>query len=229
MKKAYKYFSPIETIIWLSSITLIVISFCIFDRGNYLTLIASIIGATSLIFNAKGNPIGQALMIIFSILYGIISFRFSYYGEMITYLGMTMPMAVSALISWIKNPHKVNRLEVRVSDIKRKDFIIMCVSSVIVTISFFFILRAFNTKYLALSTLSILTSYVAAYLTFKRNVFFALAYVINDIVLIALWILASFIDKSNFSVIICFVAFMANDIYIFISWCRMRKRQMQEK
>lgn len=33
-------------------------------------------------------------MIIFSLLYGVISFSFSYYGEMITYLGMTMPMAV---------------------------------------------------------------------------------------------------------------------------------------
>ncbi len=43
-------------------------------------------------------------MIIFSLLYGIISYTFSYYGEMITYLGMTMPMAVFALISWLRNP-----------------------------------------------------------------------------------------------------------------------------
>ena len=52
-----------------------------------------------LIFNAKGNPFGQFLMVIFSMLYGIISFNFKYYGEMITYLGMTMPMALFALIS----------------------------------------------------------------------------------------------------------------------------------
>lgn len=38
-------------------------------------------------------------MILFSLLYGIISFTFSYYGEMLTYVGMTMPMAVFALIS----------------------------------------------------------------------------------------------------------------------------------
>lgn len=46
-----------------------------------------------LIFNAKGNPAGQLLTVIFSLLYGSISFTFAYYGEMITYLGMTMPMA----------------------------------------------------------------------------------------------------------------------------------------
>ena len=87
---------------------MIIISFVIFDRENYLTLSASLIGATSLIFNAKGNPFGQLLMVVFSILYGIISFSFAYYGEMITYLGMTMPMAVFALISWLRNPYKGN-------------------------------------------------------------------------------------------------------------------------
>ena len=101
MKKLFSYFSKLEIALWLLSIALILISFLAFDRTNYLTLVASLIGTTSLIFNAKGNPFGQILMVIFSLLYGIISFTFTYYGEMITYLGMTMPMAVFALISWL--------------------------------------------------------------------------------------------------------------------------------
>ena len=60
-------------------------------------------------------------MIIFSILYGIISFTFDYYGEMITYLGMTMPMSVFALISWLRNPYNGNRAEVRVSSVSKKE------------------------------------------------------------------------------------------------------------
>ena len=108
MKKVCNYFSRTELILWSSSVILIVLSFCIFDRESYLTLIASMIGVTSLIFNAKGNPIGQALMIVFSLLYGVISYTFAYYGEMITYLGMTMPMAVFSLISWIKNPYNAH-------------------------------------------------------------------------------------------------------------------------
>ena len=95
-KTAAGYFSKAEIALWCSSTALIVISFCIFDRKNYLTLFASLIGVTSLIFNAKGNPFGQFLMVVFSLLYGIISFTFAYYGEMITYLGMTMPMAIFA-------------------------------------------------------------------------------------------------------------------------------------
>ena len=104
-RKLLQYFSGAERLLWGLSVVFIVGSFCAFDRENYLTLAASLIGVTSLIFNAKGNPIGQVLMVLFSLLYGIISYTFAYYGEMITYLGMTMPMAVFALISWLKNPY----------------------------------------------------------------------------------------------------------------------------
>ena len=76
---------------------MILLSFFLFDRVNFMTLAASLIGATSLILNAKGNPIGQALMIVFSLHYGLISYTFSYFGEMITYLGMTAPMALFAI------------------------------------------------------------------------------------------------------------------------------------
>lgn len=93
-RKLLRYFSRAERLLWGLSVVFIVGSFCAFDRENYLTLAASLIGVTSLIFNAKGNPIGQVLMVLFSLLYGIISYTFAYYGEMITYLGMTMPMAV---------------------------------------------------------------------------------------------------------------------------------------
>ena len=101
LKAIVKYFSIGEILLWGISVILITISFCLFDKSNYLTLVASLIGVTSLIFNAKGNPIGQILLIIFSLVYGYISFIFKYYGEMLTYVCMTMPMAVFALVSWL--------------------------------------------------------------------------------------------------------------------------------
>ena len=96
MSRFMNYFSKTEIVLWVTSVIVIIVSFCAFDKTNYMTLCASLIGVTSLIFNAKGNPVGQVLMIVFSILYGIISYTFAYYGEMITYLGMTMPMAISS-------------------------------------------------------------------------------------------------------------------------------------
>ena len=227
MKKPLSYFSILEIALWTSSVALILISFLVFDRTNYLTLIASLIGVTSLIFNAKGNPLGQVLMVIFSLLYGIISYKFTYYGEMITYLGMTMPMAVFALISWLRTPYKGNRAEVKVNSIGKDEQVCMWLMTAIVTIIFYFILEHFNTANIIPSTLSVTTSFIAVYLTFRRSPYFALAYAANDIVLIVLWVMASVTDIRYISVVVCFLAFLFNDIYGFISWQRMKKKQRE--
>ena len=227
MKEMLKYFSKSEIVLWCSSVIFIVLSFYFFDRTNYLTLVASLVGVTSLIFNAKGNPFGQFLMVIFSLLYGIISFTFAYYGEMITYLGMTMPMAIFALISWLKNPYNGNKAEVKVNTIGKMETIFMWGLTVVITVMFYFILKHFNTANILPSTLSVTTSFLAVYLTFRRSPYFALAYAANDIVLIVLWVLASIYDLKYISVVVCFCAFLANDIYGFFSWRKMKIRQSQ--
>ena len=225
MRKLFSYFSKSELCLWSLSVAFILLSFFIFDRESYLTLIASLIGVTSLIFSAKGNPIGQALMISFSLLYGIISYKFAYYGEMITYLGMTMPMAIFALISWLKNPYNGSKTEVRVNRIGSGEQIVMWVLTIVVTVLFYFILDYFNTANIIPSTISVTTSFIAVYLTFRRCPGFALAYAANDIVLVVFWVLASVSNIRYISVVVCFSAFLFNDIYGYISWQRMKRRQ----
>ncbi len=225
MKSLLNYFTKIEKILWCSSVFLILASFIIFDRENYLSLLASLIGVTSLIFCAKGNPIGQVLMVLFSIIYGIISYSFAYYGEMITYLGMSGPMALFALIAWLKNPYKGKKSQVKVNRISNKEIVFMLVLSILVTVLFYFILKYFNTANLIPSTLSITTSFIAVYLTFRRSPYFALIYALNDLVLIVLWTLATLTDINYISVLICFIVFFINDIYGFISWLKMERLQ----
>lgn len=220
-----KYFSKKDVALWVTSVLIIAVSFFVFDRSNYMTLVASLIGVTSLIFCAKGNPVGQVLMIIFSTLYGYISFSFAYYGEVATYVGMTLPMAVFSLVSWLRNPYKGKKSEVEVNSVTKKEVVFMLALTAVVTIVFYFILQYFNTANLLPSTVSITTSFAAAYLTFRRSPYFALAYALNDLVLIVLWIMATVEDISYLSVIICFAVFFVNDIYGFIGWQKMKKRQ----
>ena len=226
MKKLTTYFSKGELTLWGCSAGLILVSFFLFDRVNFMTLAVSLIGTASLIFSAKGNPIGQVLMILFSLLYGLISYTFSYFGEMITYLGMTGPMALLALISWLRNPFKGNHAEVAVNRIGKREYAGMYALTVAVTMGFYFILDHFNTANIIPSTLSVATSFIAVYLTFRRSPYFALAYAANDVVLIVLWTLAAVENIRYLSVIICFVMFLVNDLYGFVSWKRMEKRQL---
>ena len=225
MKYILDYFSKTEMYLWSVSVLMIVISFCVFDRSNYMTLFASLIGVTSLIFNAKGNPIGQILMVVFSLLYGLISYKIAYYGEMATYIGMTMPMALFALVSWLRHPYKGNKSEVEVNDITKIEICFMCVLTLVVTTIFYFILKYFNTAQVFFSTLSVTTSFIAVYLTFRRSSFYAIAYAANDVILMVLWTMASIKDIRYISVCVCFMAFFVNDIYGFISWQRMKIRQ----
>jgi len=225
MKKATTYFTKTELALWLSSIILILTAFCLFDRESYLTLIASLIGVTSLIFAAKGNPVSQLLMIVFSILYGIISFSFAYYGEMITYLGMTLPMSLVAFVAWLRHPYQGKKAEVQVNHIGKKDMIWAVILTAVVTAVFYFILEAFGTANLVPSTISVTTSFLAVFLTSRRSPYYALAYAANDLVLIVLWVMASLEDMHYVSVVVCFVVFFVNDMYGFVNWRRMAKRQ----
>ena len=223
MKK--KYFTAAELALLAGSLTLIVAAFCIWDRQNYLNLAASLIGVTSLIFCAKGNPIGQALIIVFAVFYGIISWRVAYYGEMITYLGMTAPMAVWALVVWLRHPFAGNRAEVRVNSLRPREYLLIFAATAAVTAAFYFILQACGTANLIPSTVSVATSSLAVCLTARRSPYFALAYAANDAVLIVLWSMMAAEDISCLSVVICFVVFLINDGYGFFNWMRMRRRQ----
>lgn len=225
LKSILNYFSTGELVLWISSTALVLISFIVFDRTNYLTLAASLIGVTSLIFNAKGNPFGQALMIVFSIVYAIISYSFAYYGELLTYLGMSMPMAAFALVSWLRHPYKGKKSEVQINHLGKKEQVFMWIITFAVTAVFYFVLKAFNTANLLPSTISVTTSFLAVYLTFRRSPYYAVGYAANDIVLIVLWVMASFENIKYVSVVICFVAFFANDIYGFINWRKMGIKQ----
>ena len=225
MKKLLSYFSKGEWRLWIGSVTGIIGAYFLFSGGDGLTLLASLIGVTSLIFNAKGHPVGQVLMVVFSILYGIISYTFRYFGEMITYLGMTMPMASLALFSWLRNPYKGNKAQVTVSSLTGREWVFGTVLTILVTIAFYFILSAFRTANLLPSTLSVTTSFLAAYLTYKRSPWYAVAYAANDVVLMALWVMAALVEPGYVSVVVCFAAFLVNDLYGFINWRKMEKKQ----
>lgn len=225
MKK--HYFTKAELALWISSVLLIVIAFCIWDRENFLTLAASLVGVTSLIFCAKGNPLGQVLIIVFAVLYGIISWLVAYYGEMITYVGMTAPMAVYALIVWLRHPYAGNRAQVSINRLRPREYAIMALLAAAVTAAFYFILRALNTANLIPSTISVTTSFVAVYLTARRSPFYALGYAANDVVLIVLWSMMAADDLSCLSVVICFAVFLVNDLYGFFNWMRMQRRQQE--
>lgn len=228
IKESIKNLSVFEWGLWGASVIMIIASAVVSGRPDWLSVIGSLIGVTALIFVAKGDVLGQILTIVFSIFYGIVSISFQYYGEMITYMFMTAPIALLSVVSWIRHPYKGKQTEVEVHHLSVKEGVIITVLSIIVTGIFFFVLRALGNNNLVFSTISITTSFLASALMFRRSSYYALAYGANDIVLIVLWVMASIEDKSYIPMIVCFSMFLLNDLYGFFNWSRMKKRQQVE-
>ena len=219
IKKLFGSLNGFERTLWGLSVTLIVVS-ALFAGVEPVSALASLIGVTSLIFIAKGMVIGQVLTVVFSVFYGIVSLWFRYYGEMITYLCMTAPMAVLAIFTWLKHLAENGSGEVAAARLTRKRVILMIVFTLVTTSAFWFILGWLGTANLTVSTISVATSFIASYLTWCRSPYYALGYAANDIVLIILWTLAAVKDISCLAMIACFAAFLANDIYGFVCWKR---------
>ena len=217
MNNPIKNLTANEWILWIGSILVVLISNIVTGDIDFLTLIAACVGITSLIFAAKGNVWAQILMIVFSILYGIISWQFRYWGEMITYLGMTLPMAIWSTITWLKNPSSSGN-EVAIRKITFRHVIGLVFFGAITTAIFYLILKALDTPNLVFSTISVTTSFLAASLTMLRSSYYALGYASNDIVLIILWLLASIENPAYIPVVVNFAIFFLNDLYGFISW-----------
>ena len=221
----FRSFTKFEWFLWLGSLVTVVCAYAFSSDGEILSLVASLVGVTALIFVAKGKVLGQVLCVVFSVFYGIVSFFSRYYGEMITYLGMSAPIAVVSIVTWLKNPSRENSGEVKVNTLHGKEYFGLAIAGLAVTAAFYFLLKAFDTDRLAVSTLSVLTSFLAAYLTMRRIEYYALAYAANDVVLIVLWVLASLRVPGRLPMVSCFLAFLANDIYGFVNWLKMKKRQ----
>ncbi len=223
IKRALCALSKFEIILWLGSLLIVTVSFLLSPRLDFLVLAATLVGITALIFTAKGDVLGQFLIILFALLYAAVSFKQALYGEMISYIFMSGGIATFSAISWIRHPYAKN--QVRINTPTPRALAVIFLLAIAVTVSFYFILGALGTASVLVSTLSMTTSFVASAFTLMRYPYYALAYSLNDIVLIVLWSIASITSPSAIPMVVCFLIFLVNDIYGFSNWLRMLKLQ----
>ena len=163
---------------------------------------------------------------MYNIVYIILSYTQGFYGEVIIYIFFMTPINIAMIISWLKNKSKQDENIVEVNKVSKKEYIILFIVTLFVTVGFYYLLKALNTSALLISTISLIDSFIATYLLYRRCSNYALSYIVNDIILIGLW---SFSLKNNgiayLPMILSFIVFLVNDIYGFISWKKREKNQ----
>lgn len=229
IKKIINYFSVTEWILWITGLAVVTCGFAFASDRSLLSYLSSVAGITCIIFNSKGNFVGQAVSIVFAILYGLYAYTQRYYGEMLIYFCLMTPIHIASIVTWFKNRHNGKALEVKINSLSRREYAITALGAVVVTVAFYFLLDALNTDNLVVSAISLTTSITAAYLMLRRCETFSLCFIFNDVVLIILWSMK--ISTTGISVlpsVLAFIMFLVIDTYCFISWRRIKKRQAKE-
>ena len=213
-----------ESIFYVVGLALIITMSIIF-KSSWIPAVTGMCGLTCVLFTAKGKVIGIFFTWGMIVFYSILSFKNKYYGEVFINLCMMFPMTIISLVTWIKNLGK--DYVVKVNSITKKELAIVSSVAVVAFVVFFFILRALNTSQLIFSTISIVTSVLATYFQSRRSKYGFLAFLFNDSVLCVLWSLATVEDIKNVSMLTAVALYVVCDIYGFVSWSVMQKRQQK--
>ena len=198
----------------------------VITRAELLTTSCSLVGIITGLLLAKGKNLGQLFGLLISILYSILSFKNRFYGEVIIYSFLMLPMYIMGIISWCRHHNKETNT-VEVNKIDGKEWILVTVVSVFATIGIYVLLKSFNTNELIVSTISVLTSLCALYFQVRRSRASFYFYILNDVVLMLLWGIPVIFEKNLLILPIFFepVFNLINDIYGVYNWIKLEKKQ----
>ena len=224
MLKFLNKWSMFEIILLVSSV-LITVMFGIIFKSDILTVVTSLVGILCALLLAKGLVSGQLVGIAIVILYSLVSYKNGFYGEMIIYIGIMLPMYVWGIFEWIKHKNsKTNSIEV--NEISKKEWAIVSFIAVILFVVFYFLLKKLRTSELIVSTLSVVDNLFAVYLLARRSKYGFVSYIVNDLILILLWGIP--VIHGNLLLLPMLmnpVVNLVNDSYGVINWTKLQKEQ----
>ena len=226
--KIYKDWTLFDLILILTSEILVIVTSFVFhsDFWNTATAALYILAALHL---AKGKVAGYVLGLIVVAFYCFISYREALYGELIHYLLLETPLWTAGIIGWLKN-HDEKTDSVKMNIIGKKEWFFATIGTIVISVAFYFILKALNTNQLVFSTLSIVVNVFSEYLIMRRSRFGFIGYITCDILLMILWGVPMLYGELE--IIPMFINGIANfaiDVYGLINWVNLQRIQDEEK
>lgn len=226
LKDYFKLWNKFEMILVLLGTVGVIVFGCIF-KSTILVMIYSITCIITAMLQAKGRVESQFMSILVCLIYSYISYTNRYYGEVIFYMIIMLPMSIGGIISWLTNKSDKTK-SVEVNKIKFKECIFIAIISVMSFIGLYYILKFFNTSELVVSTFSMIASLLAVYLLVRRSKYCFIFYLINDIILIILWGLPIISGNLLFiPMVIDPFILLISDSYGVFNWNKIEKEQIK--
>lgn len=228
IKNYFKDWTKFELALLICGLTMSILSSIIFKGTIIDTLYTSLYLITALLMS-KGKVESYFVGFISVFFYGIVSYNQGYYGELIITIFLTFPIMIIGIISWLRNQDKEDDVVI-VNTLPRKEIIIALASQLILFWIYYFLLKAFNTDLLVISSISIVTSVLASYFEARRSELSLFCYIANDIVIITLWIIPVIAGETALiSVLVGPILLLINDIYGSYNWRRLKETQKEKQ
>lgn len=226
--KTWKGYNILDLFLISLGIISVTIAGILFGSKWYV-IVSSLLGVLCVFTQAKGKISTQFIGIIYFIFYIFVSYTQKYYGEALLYILIMIPLYIYGIIHWLSNRDKSDNVVLVRSNLPLKEWIIAGMSFIGVSIGVYLILKTLNTNQLVISTLSFISMLPAVYLLTRRCKWNQVAFLVNDFVLITLWLcLIIQGDYSFLPISVCHLFQVTYDIYGLIEWIKLERKQAEE-
>lgn len=209
------------------SITIVSIVF----KSDALAIIYSFTAIIGMFLLSKGYNLGYVFILAYMIVYAIEAYLTGLYGEAILYGFILMLMQIYAIIKSFRR--KNNGGSIQITRLKVWQYVVAIVVILALGFGVYFVLQALGTKYLIISTIAFMVALYANFLRVIGDLNCSIGFIVLDIVMIVLWLMPLFHGEPNGSSLITFAVtsliYIANDIYTYINWFKLYKKQKTEK
>lgn len=227
VKNYFSDWTKFELTFLICGLTASILSSILFNGTVIDTLYTSSYLITALLM-AKGKVECYFIGFVSVFFYGIVSYNQAYYGELLITIFLTFPIMIIGIISWLRHQDKEEDVVI-ISSLSKKEITIALASQLILFWIYYFILKAFNTDLLVISSLSVVTSVLASYFEARRSELSLFCYIANDLIIITLWLIPIIGgDTTLISVLVGPVLLLINDIYGSYNWRRLKKEQAEK-
>lgn len=230
IKKYFEDWNKFEKSFLICGLLTSIISSIIFNGTVIDTLYTSLYLITALLMS-KGKVECYFVGFVSVFFYGIVSYNQGYYGELIITAFLTFPIMIIGIISWLRHQDKEEDTVI-ISSLSKKEITIALLSQLVLFWIYYFILKAFNTDLLVISTMSVVTSVLASYFEARRSELSLFCYIANDLVIITLWlipIISGQIELISILVGPIFILLLINDIYGSYNWRRLKETTKRKR
>ena len=227
IKKYFEDWNKFEKSFLICGLLTSIISSIIFNGTVIDTLYTSLYLITALLMS-KWKVECYFVGFVSVFFYGIVSYNQGYYGELIITAFLTFPIMIIGIISWLRHQDKEEDTVI-ISSLSKKEITIALLSQLVLFWIYYFILKAFNTDLLVISTMSVVTSVLASYFEARRSELSLFCYIANDLVIITLWLIPIISGQIELiSVLVGPILLLINDIYGSYNWRRLKNQQKEK-